>query len=275
MSGVDHVAIGTPLHLLRRFGIDAMEVDSRAATVTMAMSLAGMRNPLTGAPTVGALGVLVDSVGGLVGHLRRDAGEWTVTTELAYELASGGASLADDVFEDPIVVTGSPLGPKGTSALALCTLARRGVLVGTATVRSYYVRGRDVDVSEPDETLPPDPGIALAEQLAVEPRSAADGKAVLLQRSDPLVINALGIVNGGVAAAGLELVASAVANGDGGEPKHTRSIRVSFLAPLLAEGNAHYRAEPIRRTRSTGFVDAVAVNDDGQVAVSARVTAYR
>ena len=51
-------AIGTPLHLLRRFDIEVMDANTSAGTAMMAMSLAGLRNPFTGLPTVGPLAIL-------------------------------------------------------------------------------------------------------------------------------------------------------------------------------------------------------------------------
>jgi hypothetical protein len=66
-------ATGTPLHLLRLFDIDVMDADASRGTAVMAMSLAGLVNPFTGLPTVGPLAILVDAVGGLVNHFRRDS----------------------------------------------------------------------------------------------------------------------------------------------------------------------------------------------------------
>lgn len=274
---LDAPAIGTPLHLLRRFHIDVVDADCRTVTVTMTSSLEGMYNPVTGAPTVGPLGLLVDAVGGLVNHLRRGTDEWTVTTELAYELSAGAGMLAALESGATITATGRAVGPKGADSLTLCTLNCGRVTIGTATVRSYFIRGKEVDTSEPEEALELTAATSLADRLAVRSSTSREGETVLVQRQDPMLLNALGIVNGGIASTALELIASAVAKGnpDRRLPLLTKSFRVSFLRPLLAGGHPRYRAAAVRLGNATGFVDAQAVNDDGQVAVSARLTAYR
>lgn len=273
---LDALAIGTPLHLLRRFRIDVVDTDSRTVTVTMTLSLEGMYNPVTGAPTVGPLGLLVDAVGGLVNHLRRGTDEWTVTTELAYELSAGAGMLAALESGATITATGRAVGPKGFDSLTLCTLNCGRVTIGTATVRSYFIRGKEVDTSEPEEALELTAATSLGDRLAVHSSTSREGETVLVQHHDPMLLNAVGIVNGGIASTALELIASAVANGNPDRlPLLTKSFRVSFLRPFLAGAHPHYRAAAVRLGNATGFVDAEAVNDDGQVAVSARLTAYR
>ncbi|MGB8387257.1 hypothetical protein [Mycobacterium sp.] len=119
-------AIGTPLHRLRLFDIDVMDADTSRGTAVMAISLVGLVNPFTGLPTVGPLAILVDAVGGLVNHFRRNSDQWTVSSELAFELspdARGRASMEAGV---PVIAAASTLGPKGASSLALCTLTREG-----------------------------------------------------------------------------------------------------------------------------------------------------
>ena len=65
---------------LGRFGI-APIVDSPDPFVS-SMPLTGLVNPLTGAPTIGPLAVLVDHAAGLVNHYRKTGDEWTLTSEL-------------------------------------------------------------------------------------------------------------------------------------------------------------------------------------------------
>jgi uncharacterized protein (TIGR00369 family) len=267
-------AIGTPLHLLRRFDIDVLDADTGCGTAVMAMSLAGLVNPFTGLPTVGPLAILVDAVGGLVNHLRRDSDQWTVSSELAFELspsANGRTSMEAGV---PVIATAATLGPKENSSLALCTLTCEGAAIGTATVRSYFVGADDLVLTEPDETVFRTPRAGLADLMAVSPEEGIGVTRVLHQQDDPIVINALGIVNGGVAAAGLELAASAAVNTEG-QPLHTATVRVNFLRPFFAGQVARYEAAPMRIGRGTAVADAQAIADDGRVALAARVTAYR
>ena len=54
------------------------------------------------------------------------------------------------------------------------------------------------------------------------------------QRQNSALNNSLGIVHGGVAAAGLELAASAALNADrAGGRLQTASLRVNYLRPVL------------------------------------------
>lgn len=53
--------IETPLHVLRRFGVEILIADQASAVVEMSTPLARMRNPFTNLPTVGPLGVLTDA----------------------------------------------------------------------------------------------------------------------------------------------------------------------------------------------------------------------
>jgi uncharacterized protein (TIGR00369 family) len=98
---------------------------------------------------------------------------------------------------------------------------------------------------------------------------------VLLQRVDPILNNAIGVVNGGVASAGLELAGSAAVNDAPGRLLRTASIRVNFLRPFFASANSRYEAGPLRIGRGIAVADARAVDEDGRVALIARVTAYR
>jgi hypothetical protein len=49
------------------------------------------------------------------------------------------------------------LGPKGPGWLALRTLSCQGAVIGTTTVRSYFVGADDLVLDEPDETVPGQP----------------------------------------------------------------------------------------------------------------------
>jgi uncharacterized protein (TIGR00369 family) len=267
-------AIGTPLHLLCRFDIDVLDADTGRGTAVMAMSLAGLVNPFTGLPTVGPLAILVDAVGGLVNHLRRDDDQWTVSSELAFELSSSANGRTLMEAGVPVIVTAATLGPKENSSLALCTLTCEGAAIGTATVRSYFVGTDDLVLAEPDETVSRTPRVGLADLMALRTEEGIGAPRVLHQHGDPILINALGFVNGGVAAAGLELAASAAVNTEG-QTLHTATLRVNFLRPFIAGQNSRYEATPMRIGRGTAVADAQAIADDGRVALAARVTAYR
>ena len=268
------VLIETPLHLLRRFGIEMLDADLETETAEMSMSLAGMRNPFTDLPTVGPLGVLVDAVSGFVNHFRHHPGEWTVSTELALELSPDGSdrATADDAL--PVIALAKLLGPRGSTSLSFCTLTCGDVVIGGGTVRSFFFTPDQVILDEPPETLRRTPATTLSELMAVETVVSSDDVCVLRQKPDPFLNNAVGVVNGGVASAGLELAASAVVNTDG-PPMRTASVRVNFLRPFLSGDHSRYEASPLRIGRATAVADAQALAEDGRPALTARVTAYR
>src|SRR4051812_566670 len=91
---------------LGRFGI-APIVDSPDPFVS-SMPLAGLVNPVTGAPTIGPLAVLVDHAAGLVNHYRKTAGEWTLTSELALELTPDALAVVADHPDVAAIATARP-----------------------------------------------------------------------------------------------------------------------------------------------------------------------
>ena len=98
----------------------------------------------------------------------------------------------------------------------------------------------------------------------------------LFQSPNPILNNSMGIVHGGVAAAGLELAASAALNaGRADDPLDTASVSVNYLRPFRSSTESHYTAEVFRNGRRSGVADSKAISTDGDVALIARVTAYR
>ncbi|GFG49741.1 phenylacetic acid degradation protein [Mycolicibacterium agri] len=257
---------------LGRFGI-AQVADSPDPFVS-SMPLAGLVNPVTGLPTVGPLAVLVDHAAGLVNHYRRAADEWTVTSELTLEIAPGAL---DVVAADPssvAVATARPTGTRERSALGSCEITVGDTVIAVGTVRSVYITHPGEFAQEwppltaDDEQRPTE----LADIMALE----LDDTDVIRQRENPVLNNSLGIVHGGVSAAGLELAASAALNaGRVDEPLHTASLRVNYLRQFLAGDQSRYVGSVLRVGRRSGVADAQAVGADGEVALIARVTAYR
>ena len=68
-----------------------------------------------------------------------------------------------------------------------------------------------------------------------------DGDSVVLPQLDDRVLNnSMGVVHGGVASMGLELVASAAVNaGAATMPLRTASLRVNFLRQFLGGAESH------------------------------------
>ncbi|MGH3643224.1 MAG: PaaI family thioesterase, partial [Mycobacterium sp.] len=229
------------------------------------------RNPFTGAPTLGPLAILVDAAAGIVNHYRRRPGQWTVSSELSMDVSVDG--LGD--LDGPVMATAHALGPPGATSLGICTLTYDGTVIGGGTVRSFFI---DADVGGPNwpaETLDLTDETPIADRMAVHVRPDADGH-VLVQRIDPNLNNDIDIVHGGVAAAGLEFAASAAINeGRSDAPLQTASLRVNFLRPFFAGAESRYEGTALRVGRNTAVGDAQAVGDDGKVALTARITAYR
>ncbi|MGE2692097.1 hotdog fold thioesterase [Mycolicibacterium pulveris] len=233
-------------------------------------------NPLTGAPTIAPLAMLVDHAGGLVNHHRRDADEWTVTSELSLELRPEAVEIIAAAPGEPVIATARPFGPKGEIALALCELTHRDVALATATVRSFFISAPDRIAPFSDGPPAPPPPIPFAEKMAVTVAESGGATQVLLQPQDPVLNNSIGIVHGGVSAMALEMVAAAAVNsGRAGAPLRTASLRVNFLREFQSGPESRYVGTALRVGRRTGIAEAQAVGADGRSAIIARVTAYR
>lgn len=262
--------LNTPLG---RFGI--VTSDEGPHSCVASIPAGGMINPLTGAPTIATLAMLVDHVGGLVNHHRREAGEWTVSSELALEVgpdALDSISAAPDV---PVLATARPFGQKSHVGLGLCEFTHRDAVIATATVRSFYISLPGDLAPFPDGPTGPLPPGTLSDRMAVRVAESGGSGKVLQQLADPVVNNSLGIVHGGVSAMALEMVASAAINeGRAETPLHTASLRVNFLRQFRSGNESRYVGTALRVGRSSAVGEAQAVGPDGEVAIIARLTAY-
>ncbi|OBK68586.1 phenylacetic acid degradation protein [Mycobacterium colombiense] len=259
---------------MRRFGVEALDVDPFAATAVMSMPMAGMQNPFTGHGTVAALAILIDMAGGMANHVRRGRDKWTVTSELSLELSPEAALCVLDDPQSPVIAEARPLGSSGSSALSVCKFSCGGTVIGTGTVRSYFISGDRIVPAHPPETLDRTPNTPLADLMAVQIAPASEELRVLRQVDDPILRNGIGVMHGGVATGALEMAASAVMNVDG-SPFRTASVRVNFLRPFHASNHSRYVASPLRIGRGAAVSDAQAFGADGRVALTSRVSAYR
>lgn len=266
----------TPVSVLRRFGITTLEQNMDDFVVVAQMPTTGMRNPFTGQPSVAALAVLVDDVGGRVNYYRCGQGRWTVSSELSMEMSPGAVESLLSAPDEPVVASARPLGPAGATWLSVCTLNHRGRVIGGGTVRTVALSGGPAEPSRRgDDPLARTAETPLADLMAVEPLPTDDGTYRLHQHPDPMINNLLGIVHGGVSSAGLELAAAAAFNHEQRTPLRTASIRVNFLRPFAAGAQSVYEATALRIGRTSAVADAVALGQDGRPAVIARVTGYR
>src|SRR5688572_4547170 len=109
-------AVPHPLNTpVGRFGIDTLEDGADRCVSTM--PIRGLVNPITGAPSLGPLAVLLDHAGGLINHHRRGEREWTVSSELSLDLAPTAASTIDASGDKPVVATARPLGTKESASV--------------------------------------------------------------------------------------------------------------------------------------------------------------
>ena len=254
------------------------DVQGRPAAVHRVHSRGRNDNPLSGQPTVAALAMLVDHVGGLVNHHRRGPSEWTVSSELSLELAPDALAQIAAAPDDPVVATARPCGRKGPNALGLCEITHRDSVIATATVRSFYIQAPGHLAKWPTGPTGPLPPGSLAERMAVRVAESGGAAKVLVQDPDPVLNNSLGIVHGGVSAMALELVGSAAVNaGREDEPLHTASLRVNFLRQFCtvpSGAESRYEGTALHVGRSSGVAEARAVGEDGKAAIIARVTTY-
>jgi uncharacterized protein (TIGR00369 family) len=275
MTGVDDQVnqhdLETPDSIQVRFGIDYVESHPPEATAVLSMQMHRFRNPYTGAPTVGPLAILIDAAAGIVNHYRRRPGQWTVSSELSMDLSPDVGEL-----DGPVLASAHSPGPLGATSLGICTLTHRGTVIGSGTVRSFFIPAGDVVPQYRPETLQRSPETALSDLMAVTVASDNADCVVLSQGVDQNLNNDIDIVHGGVAAAGLELAASAAINQERSDGLlQTGSLRVNFLRPFFAGDESRYEGTQLRVGRRSAVGDAQAIGDDGKVAITARVTAYR
>jgi uncharacterized protein (TIGR00369 family) len=260
----------TPDSIQVRFGIEYVESRPADAIAALTMPMERFRNPITGALTVGPLAILVDAAAGIVNHYRRRPGHWTVSSELSMDLSLDGVGELDG----PVLATARAFGPLGATSLGICTLTYGDTVIGGGTVRSFFIGADEVVPQHRPETLQRSADTPFSDLIAVHVRDGAD--AVLSQRVDRNLNNDIDIVHGGVAAAGLELAASAAINrGRTDTLLQTASLRVNFLRPFFAGADSRYVGTPLRVGRGSAVGDSEAIGDDGKVALTARITAYR
>jgi hypothetical protein len=174
--------LNTPLG---RFGIVTSEEGPQRCIASIPAG--GMINPLTEMPTVAPLAMLVDHIGGLINHHRREPGEWTVSSELSLELAPDALTQITSAPELPVIGTGRPCGRKGPNALGLCEFTHRDSVVATATLRSFYIEAPGNLAKRPEGPTGPLPPGSLADRMAVRVAEGGGAGKVLVQDSDQVL----------------------------------------------------------------------------------------
>lgn len=270
----DRYDVDDPDGVRMRFSMETLK--RTPDSVIMTMPAGAMANPMTGAPTLALLSIVVDTAGSTAVYESRGMG-WPVTTELAVDYNPECDPALLTARESAIAeVRAEMVGFTTSRALAKCGITIGGQRCAEASLGVAYVSGDSVYAGRPTETLTDVRTAELGRLLAVGSGELADGRATLAQWPDPMLLNATRHVHGGVASAGLELVSLAAMNADAGaRPFRAGSIRVNFIRPFISGPRAHYRAEVVRAGATMAIADATSVGDDGKPAVTARITAYR
>lgn len=272
----DGYCIDEPDAVGLRFGIQTPEI--APGRLTMTMPISDWVNPLTGRATVAPLMVLVDTAATTAVFGSRGA-RWPVTTELALDLRPRW--VADGARVGEAVILAEELDVTDRRALASATLKLAGEVCGIATLAAAYVPTVGVSAQRPAESIADRANASLTQLLALGSGTVAGSglhvHATLPQLSDPMVLNPMGHIQGGVVAAGLELAADAIfdAAAGSGSPFCTGSVRVNFLRPFAAGQSSRYIAAPVRIGSSMAVADVRAVGADGRIAAVARITGYR
>jgi uncharacterized protein (TIGR00369 family) len=241
-------ALNTPIG---RFDIDTLEEGPTGCRATT--PIRDMVNPVTGLPSLASLAMLLDHIGGVVNFRRQATDEWTVSSELALEASPDAAAVIAAAGDALVLGTSLPLGAKTATALAECVFRIGDAVIASGTVRSFYIESPETFADSPLDagSMLARSGLAAKSNVG---RARTEGTTVVLpQRSDRVLENSMGVIHGGVAAAGLEMAASAAVNaGRTEDPLTTASLRVNFLRPFLSSDESCYRATPLRVGRRTG-----------------------
>jgi len=189
------------------------------------------------------------------------------------DLLPGVLEAADDIIETPVIARSWPVGRRNRIALSACEFTINDEVIGNGSARNMYTTTASVDIRGHAGEVAPGLERDFASMMSVGVDERA-GSATLIQRVDPILNNAMGVVNGGVAAAGAEMAASAAINAKN-DVAQTMALRVNFLRPFLSKDGGHYRGAAVRNGRGVAVAEGRAVNGDGSVAVTALITAYR
>jgi uncharacterized protein (TIGR00369 family) len=266
-----HHPLNTPIG---RFRVETLEEGAAGCVATMPVH--DLVNPVTGALSLGPLAVLLDHVGGLVNHHRRDDHEWTVSSELSLDLTPDATAVVAAGGGLPVRAASRPLGAKGNTAVGECHFRLGDTVIGSGTVRSFYIDTPGEFAESPERAGDMEAKSGLAAMMALG-APHADGESIVLpQLVDRVLNNSIDVVHGGIASTGLEVVASAAVNaGRADDPLTTATLRVNFLRQFFASDQSRYVGTTLRVGRRTGVAESKAIGVDGKVAIIARMTAYR
>jgi len=260
--------------------------EARGEVVASSMPVGPWLNGPSGRPLAGALGVLIDNVGGYALQRGRPRGGWSVSAEITLDLlrpvpadgavlvAEGSVRHADPVggFASVSVIDGSG------RLLAVCTQRGRWVprapAAGNGTAPASTAPASTAPASTAPASTAPARGVPSTSDLARflgGLARAADGAGLLELTVTPELTNPLGSMHGGVALCACDLVTEAAIEAAGGPPR-TASIHVAYLRPIPLGTRVRFTAQVTHLGRAFGVVRVTAVNADGKPCVIATVT---
>src|SRR5690242_8475603 len=180
------IAMSHPLNTpLGRFGIVTSQDGPEGCVASIPAG--EMFNPLTGTLPTAPLAMLVGHVGGLVNHRRRGPGEWTVSSELSFEVRPDAVDVIAEDPDVPVDATSKPFAAKSDVALGLCEISHRGVTLATATVRSFYISVPEHVAEFPDGPTGPLPPGSLSDRMSVRVAESGGATRALQQLPDPVL----------------------------------------------------------------------------------------
>ena len=227
-------------------------------------------NGPSGRPLGGALGVLIDNVGGYALQRGHPPGGWSVSAEITLDLLRPLPADGSVLAAEGSVRHADPVG--GFSSVSVTDGSGRLLALGTQHGR-WVPSAPAAGNGTGHGTLPASgvpPAADLAGFLGGQPQTAAGG-ALLELTVTPELTNPLGSMHGGVTLCACDLVAQAAIEAAGGPPR-TASIHVAYLRPIPLAARLRFTAQVTHLGRAFGVVRVSAINADGKACAIATVT---
>lgn len=265
MTGLLVAPLGPPERL---FEVGELRADGDR--VHGAMRAAAWMRLADGTPAAGVLGVLVDVVVGHATLFARPPEHWAVTSALSLDVARPLPTTGE-----LLTVDGTLLGADASGALSSGTvLDAAGTPLAVATTRVRFTPGVPDFAEVASRPVASRPGVTtVLDALGGDVDRTDDGRWRLVLPPDPAVLNAAGVVHGGVVAAAAEVVAAA-ATADATAPLALTTLRLAYLRPVVAgTGAVTLLATVEHRGRTTSLVTVEAFGADGRRGVVASVGA--
>lgn len=250
----------------RRFGIVGCRAEG--ALLRSVMRTGTWMNDSSGREQVGALGVLLDHVLGEIFYTTRARDQWSLTTELAFDV------IAPPPWNTTVLyaVSWVPRGERTQGFAQAEVTDDSGTLLAVGTTRIQYVAA---------SASPPEAGhvgeIAsraanFAEHLGIRISSDTETTRVELPDTQDWG-NLYGVLHGGIWAGMAETAAAEAFARRGG--LRTAHVHVSYLRQSSPGASIRVDARPVHCGRLFGLMEVIGADDTGRQCVKAMVTGRR